>query len=62
MKLIGRVPDGIRIWRIEFYRFSGPLEFGRLKGFCGCIILSIGRIGITWLSKECMGYGAEDER
>ncbi len=61
MKFLARVPDGIRIGRLEIYSFSGPWEFGRLKGFCGCVILSLGKLGITWLSKECMKNGAEDE-
>ena len=44
----------MRIGRLEFGIIQGGSDWSIDKGACGCLILSLGRLYFTWLSKDCI--------
>lgn len=68
MKFFSKVPGGFSIGRLEIYVIAvigkGPKEqfFQRDKTFCGCFMVSVGRLGVTWMSKQCLdGFNANPD-
>lgn len=47
----------MRLWRLEFgliiFHTAKRWAWDYDKGLCGCRILSLGKIYLTWLGNEC---------
>lgn len=46
--------EGYSIWRIQIFTTIDSFAFSILRTPCNCKIISLGRVGIVWLSNKCV--------
>jgi hypothetical protein len=53
---IGRLDVGLWTRPKGNYTWRDWLTFFRTKACCGCLIVQVGRVDVTWLAGDCYEY------